>query len=241
MGYGWRGRIGLLVPSSNTTLESEFWRMVPAGVSVHTARMRLLSNTVEENINMEKYAMESAIDLSTAKVNVIAYGCTSGSFVGGQQWEADLTQKLTSTTGLPVITASMAVVNALKSLKVTRISVVTPYPEDINQREKAFFEGAGFDIVKIGGLSFRDNVEVGLQEPSATFKIAKDSFEIDAEALFISCTNLRTIDIIDVLEKDFGKPVVTSAQALMWAVLHKLKVSDQITHYGTLLREHLAR
>jgi maleate isomerase len=239
MGYGWRGRIGLLVPSSNTTMEAEFWRMVPEGVSVHVARMRLTEHTVEGNIEMEKDSVKAAKDLVTANVNVIVYGCTSGSFIGGPKWEEDLTQRLQRETCLPVVTTSRAVVNALRTFNAEKIVVATPYPEEINQKEHEFLEALGFKVLRMKGLNIVENIKVGQQTPDVAYKLAKEAFTEEADAIFISCTNFRTIDIIDLLEEDLCKPVVTSTQASMWAALKELKIKKSFTKYGKLLREYL--
>lgn len=239
MGYGWRGRIGLLVPSSNTTMEAEFWKMAPEGVSIHVARMRLTEHTIKSNIEMEKDSIKAAKDLSTANVNVLVYGCTSGSFIGGPKWEEELTQKLQSETGLPVVTTSRAVVNALKTFNAKKIAVATPYPDEINQKEHEFLEALGFKILKMKGLGIIENIKVGLQTPDVAYKLAKEVFTKEVDAIFISCTNFRTIEIIDLLEEDLNKPVVTSSQASMWAALKELRVKESFTRYGRLLMEHL--
>lgn len=231
-------RIGLLVPSSNTTMESEFWRMAPKGISIHVARMSLRNHTLEENLNMEKDAVKGAVDLKTAAVNLIVYGCTSGSFVGGPDAERKLTRNLEEAAGVPVITTTRAVIEALEAVRAKKIVIATPYPAEICQKEEDFLKKK-FSILALKGLGIVDNLEVGRLMPDAAAKLANEIFVSEADAVFISCTNLRTIEIIEALESELGKPVVTSTQASMWLALKKLKFKEGLTGYGTLLRDFL--
>ncbi len=235
--YGWRARIGLLIPSSNTTMEPEFYKMASEGVSVHTARMKLKEVTAKALVEMEEYAENAANLLRDAKVDVIVYGCTTGSLVKGVGYDLKLSAKLEEACGRPVVTAATAVVDALKKLKAKKVCVATPYIDELNEKEKAFLEGSGFQVLKIRGLGLRDNTEIGKLPPTTAYRLAKEVFTPDADCIFISCTNFRTIEIIQTLEEDLGKPVVTSNQASMWAALKKLGISFHIKGYGRLLEK----
>jgi len=237
--YGWRGRIGLMVPSSNTTMEPEFYRLAPKGLSIHTARMHLVEATPEELMEMERYSEEAARELMDADVNILVYGCTTGSLIGGLGFDLKLTGKLESLSGLPVVTTARAVIEALERLKASSIVVATPYIDSLNIKEKEFLEGNGFKILKIKGLNIRRNTDIGRQNPTVAYRLVKEVFIQEAEAVFISCTNFRTIEVIDILERDLKKPVVTSNQATMWATLRKLGISESIDGYGKLLKEYL--
>ncbi len=236
--YGWRARIGLLIPSSNTTMEPEFYKMAPEGVSIHTTRMKLREVTAEALVEMEEYAENAAELLKDAKVDIIVYGCTTGSLVKGVGHDLKLSAKLEEVSGKPVVATATAVVNALKELKVEKICVATPYIDELDKREKAFLEGSGFQILKIKGLGIKDNTEIGKLSPTVAYRLARDVFTPDADCMFISCTNFRTIEIIQMLEKDLGIPVVTSNQASMWAALKKLGISQRRKGFGKLLDEH---
>jgi maleate isomerase len=235
--YGWRGRLGLIVPSSNTTMEMEFHRHLPEGVSVHTSRMPLRSVTEEELIKMASLAVESAGLLRDAGVELILYGCTSGSFIGGKNYEKELEEKIEREVNVPVVSTSTAVVEALKILDARDIVVVTPYTSEINAREKEFFEANEFNVLDIRGLGIEDNLEIGKLEPYEAYRLAKASFTDEAEAIFISCTNWRTFEIIKALEEDLGVPVVTSNQASLWLALREMDVSERIPSLGTLFTD----
>jgi len=237
LGYGRRRRVGLLVPSSNTTMEPEFYMMAPAGVSIHTARMRLVETTAETLIEMAEYAESEADLLATAEVDVIVYGCTTGSLVGGVEWEEGLVQRIESGTGVPTLSTSGAVVDALKAVNARRVAVATPYTDDLNELERDFLESYGMEVTAIRGLGIVRNVDIGRTEREAVRKLAR-SVAGGADAVFISCTNLPTIDLIEPLEAELRRPVVTSNQASMWAALRRCGFSG-IEGYGALLRSHL--
>lgn len=236
--YGWRGRIGLIVPSSNTTMEMELHSALPEGVSLHTARMPLKDITEEELLKMSSLAVESAKLLKDANVDLILYGCTSGSFIGGANFEAELEEKIEREVNVPVVTTSTAVIEALKILDAQQIIVVTPYTEEINQREKEFLEANEFEVLDIRGLDIINNLQVGKLEPYEVYRMAKAMFMDEADAIFISCTNLRTFEIIELLEGDLGVPVVTSNQASLWLALRELDVREKIPWLGKLFVEY---
>jgi len=235
--YGWRGRIGLIVPSSNTTMEMELHSALPEGVSLHTARMPLKNVTEEELLAMSGLAVEGARLLKDANVDLILYGCTSGSFIGGGEFDRELAEKIENEVKLPVITTSTAIVEALKILDSQRILVLTPYTDEINQREKEFLEANEFEVIDIRGLGVVDNTRIGKLEPYEAYRMAKALFTDEADAVFISCTNLRTFEIIEPLEEDLGVPVVTSNQASLWLALRELDVGEKIPWLGRLFTE----
>ncbi|NJE47758.1 maleate cis-trans isomerase [Thermococcus sp. GR7] len=235
--YGWRGRLGLIVPSSNTTMEMELHSAIPEGVSLHTARVPLRNVTEEELIKMNALAVESAKLLRDAGIELILYGCTSGSFIGGKDFEKELEAKIENEVNVPVVSTSTAVVEALKMLDAQSILVITPYTDEINEREKEFLEANDFEVLDIRGLGIEDNAQIGKLEPYEAYRLAKATFVDEADAIFISCTNLRTFEIIEPLEEDLGVPVVTSNQASLWLALREMDVMEKIPWLGRLLTQ----
>jgi len=235
--YGWRGRIGLIVPSSNTTMEMELHEALPEGVSLHTSRMPLREVTEEELIKMSALAVESARLLRDAQVDLILYGCTSGSFIGGADFEKEIEEKIEREVNTPVITTSSAVIEALRILDAQQIIVITPYTNDINRREREFLESNEFEVLDIRGMGIVENTKIGKLEPYEAYRMAKAMFMEEADAVFISCTNFRTFEIIEPLEQDLGIPVVTSNQASLWLALRELDVMEKIPWLGKLLTE----
>lgn len=237
MGYGLRLRIGLLVPSSNTTMEPDFHRMAPEGVSVHTARMRLDEVTPDGLIRMADDAERGAALLATAGVDVIVYGCTTGSLVGGVEWEESLVRSIHENTGVRAMSTSGAVVEALRVLSARRVGVATPYTDVLNRLETQFLEDHGFQVAAIEGLGLVDNLEIGRVERDVIEGLV-EAVASEVDTIFISCTNLPALDLIDGLERRHGRPVVTSNQASLWAALRDSGVKG-IPGYGELLRYRL--
>jgi len=222
--YGWRARIGLIVPSSNTTMEEEFRKILPEGVSIHISRIRLRTVTRKELIEMEKGIDKAANELSDAEADIIVFGCTTGSLVGGYGYDIKLSKRIEKVSGRPALTTSTAVINAFKALNIKKVSVATPYIDELNIDEKRFFEDNGFKVVDIKGLGLRNNIDIGKQPPNVSYRLAKSLNLNGVECVFISCTNFRTIEIIRPLEMDLGIPVVTSNQATFWYTFKKLGI-----------------
>ncbi|AFK22529.1 aspartate/glutamate racemase family protein [Pyrococcus sp. ST04] len=235
--FGWRGKIGLIVPSSNTTMEMELHSYLPEGVSLHTARMPLKNVNEEELTKMSSYAIDAAKLLADAEVEIIAFGCTSGSFIGGKDFEKELEMKIEEEVNIETFTTSTAVLEALNILDVHSLMVVTPYIEEINQKEKEFLEANGFEVLDIRGLGIESNTEIGKLEPYVAYRLAKATYIEEADGIFISCTNFRTFEIIEKLEEDLGIPVVTSNQATLWMALRELDIKEKLP-LGKLLREY---
>jgi len=228
-------KFGLIVPSSNTTMEAEFWRMASGWATVHTSRMRLLKITVDELDEMEEMMEEASMLLADAEVNLIGYGCTSGSLFKGKDHDKEIERKITDKTGIPAVATAKAVIEALGKLHIGRVCVATPYTEEINRLEKNFLEQNEIDVLKIKGLNIVNNTEVGNKEPHVTYELAKEVFTPETQGVFISCTNFRTIEVIDQLEKELKVPVISSNTATFWAMMKKAGHKRKIKGYGKLL------
>jgi maleate isomerase len=218
-------------------MEPDFHRMAPEGVSVHTARMRLDEVTPDGLIRMADDAERGATLLATAGVDVIVYGCTSGSLVGGVEWEEGLVTSIHENTGVWAMSTSGAVMGALRALSARRVGVATPYTDVLNRLETEFLEEHGFQVVAIEGLRLVNNLEIGRVERGVIEGLV-EAVAGEADTIFVSCTNLPALDLIDGLERRHGRPVVTSNQASLWAALRDSSVKE-ITGYGELLRGQL--
>ena len=238
--YGWRCRLGLIVPSLNVVAEPEMRRLAPDGVSVHSARMYLAGATTPESYARMAEDAEAAADLlATAGMDAIAYACTSGSIL---EDSGRITEILTKAAGVPSVTTARAVADALRALGLRRIAVATPYVEFVNKEERRFLESAGFEISAIRGLGLghtsEERLSIGRVGLDAVRALARqvDSEAKEADGIFISCTNLATIGALEELEKEFKKPVVSSNAATFWAALRCAGQEIPIEGHGTLLR-----
>jgi len=238
--YGWKCRIGLILPSDNTTMESEFNKILRAvdGVSVHATRVFMDTLSVEDLLKMNENVTRASQELRTAEVDIIAYGCTSGSFVKGLNFDRELIERIEKEAKVKATTTSTAVVNALKELNVKKIAVGTPYSDEINERAKEFLEGNGFGVTNTVGLNVVPDVDIGKQEPYVAYNLGRRVNTDDADCIFLSCTDFRTIEIIDALEKTLEKPVVTANQATLWHILKLEKLGISIKDRGRLLEKY---
>jgi len=235
--YGWRGRIGLLVPSINTTMETEFWRIAPSGVSVHTARISGgRHGTPEELRGMEEASKHAARDVANVEPDVVVYGCTSGSFFEGPEWNRRICDQLTAITKAPTVTTAGAMAACLAAGGHTRVDVVTPYVELTNERLKDFLRAHGIRVNRLGTFDMLDMFDHAKVLPEEIYRKVKETNSADTEAIFVACTQLRALEVLDMLERDLGKPVYSAIQATAWQAYQTMGVDPKISDCGSLLR-----
>jgi maleate cis-trans isomerase len=176
--------------------------------------------------------------LATAKVDVIAYGCTTGSFFRGPGWDREMIELMQRAAGVPAVATTPSVVEALRSFGARKISVATPYPEWNNQKLRAYLEAMGFEVLNVDAephAARAGNQGINDQEPEVIVEFATRACRPEADALLCSCTAWRSVEAVDELERRTGKPVVTSNQANIWAALRKLGLGQPIAGFGMLL------
>jgi maleate isomerase len=233
-------RIGLLVPSSNTTVEPEFYRALPRGVTLHTARLFLTRIAPESILKMVEDMETQARLLASADVDVILLGATAPSFLKGLGYDRELIQKLEAATGRTATTTSTALVQAIQHFGAKRVALGSAYDDKVNGIAKAFLEASGVEVVNVKGLSLVDNLVVGRLGSETAYDLALKVDCAEADAIVLSCTNWQTMDAIERIERDSGKPVISTAQASVWAALRIIGHTEAVHGYGKLLRE-LAR
>lgn len=237
--YGWLAKVGLIVPSTNTVNEVEWYRMAPRGISIHTARALLLGKASQNSYDlMAEATRKAAEELATAECDIVAYGCTSGSFMCSR---TEIVANLERLAGCRATTTSDSVIAALKTLGVKRIAMGTPYVDFVNQGELKFLADEGFDVVAWHGMGLGETQAerrgINRVPPQSIFRLARLIDRPEAEAIFLSCTALPTIELIGELEAELGKPVVSSNQATFWNVLRTLKLNTRIKGFGRLLED----
>jgi maleate isomerase len=212
--------IGVVVPY-DFALDRELWRWVPEDVSLHVTRMPYapLAATMEMAIHVSDPALvaRGATELVAVSPLVTAYACTSGSFVGGLAGEAALVSAMTAACAPAAVTTSGALLTALRRLDVSRIATVTPYTADLTAGLTSYLAEAGIEVVASAGLGLTS--KIWTVPYHVTSQLIRDTDCPDAEAIFVSCTNLPTYDVIAALETELGKPVLTANQVTMWAAL----------------------
>lgn len=233
-------RIGLLVPSSNTTVEPEFYRALPAGVTLHTARLFLAKITPESIERMVADLDTQSRLLASADVDVIVLGATAPSFLKGLGYDRELIRRIETVTGKPATTTSTALIEAIRHLRVKQVVLGSAYDDKVNAIAKSFLEASGITVLDAKGLDLVDNLVVGRLDAETAYVLAKEVDRPDAEAVVLACTNWRTMDVIDRLEQELGKPVISTTQVSVWAALRKIGVADGVPGYGRLLRAFAA-
>ena len=233
---GWRARFGLMIPSLNTTTECELYRCLPEGVTAHFTRMEFKETTPEYFERMLDDISAGARMLSHARVDAILFGCTSGSFYGGLGYDQKIITKIREHCDIPASTTSTAVLEVFKAMNAEKVAVATPYEDWVNDLEKTFFEANGIHVLNIGGLGLRAGV--GEVVPETLYRFAKAQDRKEADVLFLSCMGLRTLEVLPRLERDLGKPVLSSNQVSLWMLFRLCDIpgTDIGCDFGSLFR-----
>lgn len=225
-----RAKIGVLIPASDVVVEHDFQRFLPSDVSFHTARLKqgrsALLGDHENLFTMIASSEEAAKSVAVADIDLLLFCCTSASFFKGHGWDKELAERLKTATNVPSITTTTAIIDALKHAGHKKVFLATPYPDFCNQVEIDVLVKAGFEVV--GSLSFgcKRSVEVGTVTPDKMIKMIGDvrGELAGCDALLVSCTGLRSTEIIADLEHVTGLPVITSNSAIIWAALKFLGI-----------------
>ncbi|HYG43916.1 MAG TPA: aspartate/glutamate racemase family protein [Bordetella sp.] len=232
-------RIGILIPSTNTSVEADFQRLLSDAVTVHSERLYIPDGTMTEAFLdlMNQDLQDKAALLATAKMDVIAYACTSGSFYRGAAWDEQVRDTIEQRTGVPCVTTSAAVSKAFQALDVRAVSVMTPYPDWTNQKLAQYYAAQGLDVKGVHGdarAAAEGHRAINDQDPAQIEQFAREHFDRDAQALFCSCTAWRSLECVAALEACLNVPVVTSNQATIWATLHAIGSLGMATPTGRL-------
>ncbi|HLS06585.1 MAG TPA: aspartate/glutamate racemase family protein [Bacillota bacterium] len=238
MPYGWRGKIGLIYIASAYAMETEFQKMSPEGVTTHTTRVALSDHpdyfSIDDLTNLDADVMEATKLLAQAPLKSIAYGCTSGSFVNGLDYDKQLIKRMEQIAKIPCTTTATAVLAAAEGLQVQNIAIATPYASDVNERAYEYFTSGGLTITNMTGLSMMNDYKISELNLQTIYNMATKTITNDSEAIFISCTGLSTLPLINALEKDLNVPVITSNQATFWHALKLAHIQSGQMQLGTL-------
>jgi maleate cis-trans isomerase len=216
--------------------------MTPEGVSCHFHRFAFSggrsSEEVVERLEKAKSFIADASEMIThARPAVVVMGGTGVSFIGGYGYDQMLIETMKERNGnLPTTTTSTSVIDALTKLGVKRVSIAMPYVERVCKTVMKFVEDSGIKVVNAKWLDQGSDYS---EIPKETlYHLAREVDDSDSQAIFISCTGLHTVEIIEKLETDLQKPVISSNQATMWNILRLANIQDKIQGYGQLLSDH---
>jgi maleate cis-trans isomerase len=235
---GWRARIGFLVPPGNPTVEPEMAELAPPGVSVHFTRMSASgpagTHAGQEERNRSQIASldDATRLLAMLSPRVIVMAHTATSYTLGREAEASLVHRMQAASGTRFITAFESVVEALGYLGVRRIAYATPYNAELTEQGRAHLVLHGFDVV---GMARLEGVRNIYEETTArAYAVGRQADRPDAEAVFLRGTGMPTLAMLQVLEDDLGKPVISAASAMMWHALRVAGISPLRPGYGRL-------
>ena len=237
---GWRAEVGMLAPMGYMYRE---WEIVaPEGIRFSTALLGLTRTTPQGLKEMAK-----AIEVEAKKLNIghkcdlICLGCTSGSFIGGPGYDQKLIDRIEKASGSPATTTTTCVLEVLKDMGIKKMALVGPYTDSVFDIEVKFFKSKGIDTIymKGSGLGCVEQSEFFkyMMEPYSSYKLVKDGAKAvpDADCVFLSCMVSPTLGVVDILEKEIGKPVISSLSATLCGILKKLGIPDPVCHYGEAL------
>jgi maleate isomerase len=217
--------IGIIAPF-DLALERELWRWTPLEVSLHLARTPFepvaVSRAMAELVSDRRHLVAATRDILQVEPEVVAYLCSSGSFIRGVGFEKTLCDAICEAGAPAAVTTSGALLEALRELGLTKISVLTPYDEELTLLLHDFLAEAGTDVVQSRHLGLGGGIWKVNYRTIAEHIIGADTPE--SQAIFVSCTNLPTYDLIAPLERELGKPVLTANQLTIWACLGRMRL-----------------
>jgi maleate isomerase len=236
---GWRARLGFLVPPGNPTVETEMIELAPQGVSLHFHRMMArgiggaLDGQRERNQMMIDHLPDSIELLAMVNPSIIVIAHTATSYHLGREREAALLAELREASGVRIVTAFGAVSQALRRFGVKRLALGAPYSPEVTLEGKAHLESHGFEVVNFANLPGVTNIYDETAERA--YGLARNIDCEAAQAIFLTGTGMPTLPVLEALEHDLGKPVISSASAMMWHALRSAGVRQPIPGYGRLL------
>lgn len=239
-----RRKIGLLVPSGNTTFEPDFMSIVPEGVTLHSMRIHgEKRNEVEAENNIDNIndkIEEFTKILAHINPEVITYGFTTGSFYRGVEYALSLKKKIEKQSNSYSVVASIAILDALKFFNTKKISIITPYLEWNNIVLKDFFDRTDYDIISLKGDNRPQSIAIEdrltNQEPEEVLNYILANYDKNADTVLLPCTAWRTFEIVDILERETGLKVITANQAVIWSTFKYLKMSPKNNSISTLFK-----
>ncbi|MGC3873451.1 maleate cis-trans isomerase family protein [Halomonas sp. GXIMD04776] len=242
-------RIGQIVPSSNTTMETEIPALLhareaiaPERFTFHSSRMRMKQVTQEELIAMDVESDRCALELSDAEVDVMGYACLVAIMSQGPGYHRKSQRRLHDVTQgngfpTPIVSSAGALVQGLETLGARRVAIITPYMKPLTRLVVDYIEAENIEIVDSISLEIADNLEVGRRDPLALVDIVKRLDYRDADAVVLSaCVQMPSLAAIQPVEDAIGLPVVSAATCTTHQMLKALNLRPQVPDAGRLLQ-----
>jgi maleate isomerase len=234
-------RLGFIDLSTSFAVSAEAPDALPAGVKPLLTRLRLPRGEVSVAALDEMVASdrleEASRELADGGARVVSFACTTGSLVRGPGFDRELVERMEGATGVPASTTSTALVTALEALGARTVAVGTPYVDELNELERRFLEAAGFEVVGLRGLGIASDPDIVRVPYARTRELALEAAREGGEpdVVFLSCTNLPTLPLLDALEQELGRPVISSNAVTFWHALGLAGVEPAAEGVGSLL------
>jgi maleate isomerase len=239
-------RLGFIELSTSLAMSAEVPAALPAGVHALMTRLRLPAGEVSaaalgrmvESDRLE----EASRELADGGAAVVAFACTTGSLLRGVGFDRELAERMQSASGVRATTTATALLAALSALGARSVAVATPYPDELNDLEARFLEAQGFAVRALRGLGIGSDPDIARVPYARTWELALAAAgdAPDADVLFLSCTNLPTLPLLDELEAELGRPVISSVAVTVWHALVLAGVRPAATGAGSLLAGRVA-
>ncbi|HUC98563.1 MAG TPA: hypothetical protein VMR88_08780 [Candidatus Polarisedimenticolaceae bacterium] len=226
-------RIGLIIPSSNRLTEPQFNRYAPPGIDIHVTRLRMTGKYRKPLDELRRSLIEASEALSDVNPGIIVFHCTANSMENGLAHEAAIVEIIEQASGCSTLTTAQAITQAFNHFAIKKLVLISPYVQATNEHEVYYLKEAGYTVVHELGLGLESHGYSAVT-PEEWKKIVKENARADTDGYFLSCTNTRMIEAVPGIEKELGKPVISSNQATLWACLKRLGISHSDNRLGSL-------
>jgi len=228
-------KVGLIALSTDFMIEKDFRKIIEnMKIDLFVNRIRSYYPLTKENlIKMAENVTEVSKDiLPDEKLDCVVYGCTSGTIASGYD---SIKNKINlAKPEAKVVTPSSAAVNALRKMNVKKVSIFTPYSEKLNNDVVDYFKKENFIVTSNSYFDILYDNDIAKVDPDYLFEVITKMDLVEAEAVFLSCTNLPALNIVDKLEKKLNKIVLSSNQVLIWDTLQNIKKTEPVNGFGKL-------
>lgn len=242
---GYRTKFGVLVPSTNTVVEPDFYAMAPHGVTLHTGRISIENPKIDDDAGFEALMVQIRASLGRAVRDVMScepdyliMGMSSETFWGGKKGNEEFQQRIRELSGLGIATGANACERALTVLGVRRLGVITPYQPVGDEQVGRFLEECGYDVVAIKGLRCPTAVSIAHVDEATIRQAILDVSRPDVDAILQVGTNLSMLRLADEAERWLAKPVIAINAATFWYALRENGIADRRPGFGCLLRDY---
>ena len=242
---GYRAKFGVLIPSTNTIVEPDFYAMAPAGVTLHTARIFIENQTMNDDASFEKLMVQiratiarAVADAVSCEPDALIMGMSSETFWGGKKGNEEFQRRIEELSGLRIATGANACERALSLLGARRLGVVTPYQPIGDLQVRRFLEECGYEVAALVGLRCTTAVGIAHVDEAALRRAIIEVNRPDVDTIVQVGTNLSMLRLADEAERWLGKPVVAINAATFWYALRERGIPDRVAGFGRLLRDY---